>query len=71
MSIRRIEEQKRELRKIGRPGVEGPVSAPPAGISPMLRASWKFAHQMAERFSKELGSNKTQEFLKNLAKRFS
>ncbi|MFA5113697.1 MAG: hypothetical protein WC529_05325 [Candidatus Margulisiibacteriota bacterium] len=70
MSIRRVDQHK-ELRKIGRPGVEGAASAPPAGISPILRASWKFAHDMAERFSKELGNNKTQEFLKNLAKRFS
>jgi hypothetical protein len=71
VSIRRIEEQKRELRKIGRPGVEGAVPAPPTGISPMLRSSWKFAYDMAARFSKELGADKTQEFLKNLAKRFS
>jgi hypothetical protein len=70
MTIRRVESRK-ELKKAGRPGIEGAVSAPPAGISPILRASWKFAHQMAERFSKELLSGRTQDFLKQLAKRFS
>jgi hypothetical protein len=71
VTIRKIEEQKRELRKVGRPGMEGAVPAPPTGIPPVLRASWKFAYTMAERFSKELAGNKTPEFLKNLIKRFS
>ena len=70
MSIRRIDQSK-ELRKIGRPGVTGAEEAPPAGISPILRASWQFARDTAKRFSKELGSDRTGEFLKNLAKRFS
>jgi hypothetical protein len=70
VTIRKVEQQ-RELRKIGRPGVPGAAAAPPAGISPILRASWKFAHSMAERFSKELLNNRAQEFLKQLAKRFS
>ncbi|MCU0640478.1 MAG: hypothetical protein MUC35_00105 [Candidatus Margulisbacteria bacterium] len=71
MSIRRIEEQRKELRKIGRPGVEGAVPAPPAGLSPVLRSSWKFAYEMAERFSKELGTNKTSDFIKALIRKFS
>jgi hypothetical protein len=69
VTIRRIDTK--ELRKIGRPGVTGAEEAPPAGISPILRASWKFASDTAKRFSKELGADRTHEFLKNLAKRFS
>jgi hypothetical protein len=69
VSIRRIEPK--ELRKIGRPGITGVEEAPPTGISPILRSSWNFARDTAKRFSKELGSDRTKEFLKNLAKRFS
>jgi hypothetical protein len=67
VTINRID--KKELKKIGRPGLEA-AEAPPAGISPILRASWKFARETAERFSQELGVDRTAEFLKNLAKRF-
>jgi hypothetical protein len=69
VSIRRIESK--GIRKIGRPGVTGAEEAPPAGLSPILRASWKFASDTAKRFSKELGADRTGEFLKNLVKRFS
>jgi hypothetical protein len=70
VSIRRIDQSK-ELRKIGRPGVTGAEEAPPTGLSPILRSSWNFARDTAKRFSKELGADRTGEFLKNLAKRFS
>ncbi len=75
MSIRKLESN--ELKKVGRPGVTRPEEAPPTGISPILRASWKFARDTANRFSEELGtdpkrkSNFVSEALKNLAKRFS
>ena len=75
MTIRRIESK--EIRKIGRPGVTGAEEAPPAGISPILRASWRFASDTAKRFSQELEtdpkrkSNFVTEALKNLVKRFS
>ncbi len=75
MSIKRIESN--ELKKIGRPGVSKPEEAPPTGISPILRASWRFASDTAKRYSQELGpdpkrrSNFVTEALKNLAKRFS
>lgn len=74
MSIRRIESN--ELKKVGRPGVSKPEEAPPTGISPILRASWKFASDTARRYSQELNadpkrkSNFVAEALKNLAKRF-
>ena len=67
MTINRID--KKELKKIGRPGIEA-ADIPPAGISPILRASWKFARETAQRFSQELGADRTAEFLKNLVKRF-
>jgi hypothetical protein len=76
VTIRRIDSK--ELKKIGRPGVTGAEEAPPAGISPILRSSWKFANDTAKRFSQELDaadpkrkSNFVTEALKNLAKRFS
>ncbi|MFH1386184.1 MAG: hypothetical protein ABIH50_00760 [bacterium] len=69
MTIRRIDQSKsKELRKIGRAGIE---DAPPAGISPVLRASWRFARDTAERFNKELLNDRTKEFLKSLARKFS
>jgi len=68
VTIRRISEK--EVRKIGRSGIS-PADVPPAGISPILRASWKFARDTAQRFSKELLSDRTKQFLDNLAKRFS
>jgi phage gp16-like protein len=46
------------------------MEAPPAGISPVLRASWKFAKSTAQRFNQELVKNRVDEFLKKLAKRF-
>jgi len=67
VTINRID--KKELKKIGRPGVKA-EGIPPTGISPILRASWKFAWETAQRFSQELGTDRTAEFLKNLAKRF-
>jgi phage gp16-like protein len=35
-----------------------------------LRASWRFAHDMARRFGQELLSDRTAEFLKKLVKKF-
>ena len=67
MTIRRISEK--ELRKVGRPGAI--AEAPPAGIPPLLRASWKFARDMARRFSRELLKDHADEFIKNLVKRFT
>lgn len=67
MTIRKVD---KEVRAAGRPGIR-PGDVPPAGVAPVLRASWKFARDMAHRFSKELGADRASEFLKNLAKRFS
>ncbi|MBI5078745.1 hypothetical protein HZB08_01840 [Candidatus Saganbacteria bacterium] len=67
MTVKRVETN--ELRKIGRPGV--PSEPIPAGISPILRASWQFARGMAQRFSRELLSDRTKEFLDKLSKRFA
>jgi hypothetical protein len=67
VTINRID--KKELKKVGRPGSEA-ADIPPAGLNPILRASWKFAKDTAKRFSEELGTDRTAEFLKNLAKRF-
>lgn len=69
VTIKRIESK--EIRKIGRPGVSGPEEAPPSGIAPVLRNSWRFARDTAKRFSREMLSDRTNEFLKNLAKKFS
>jgi hypothetical protein len=44
--------------------------APPAGISPMLRASWKFARKMSQKFNKELLKDRVDKLLKTLAKKF-
>jgi hypothetical protein len=54
------------LRKVGR--AEAP---PPAGIAPVLKPLWQFARDMARRFNRELLADRTEEFLKNLAKRFT
>jgi len=69
MSINRID--KNEIRKVGRPGITRPEEAPPPGIAPILRSSWKFARDIAQRFSRELMSDRTEQFLKNLAKKFT
>ena len=61
--------ERNQLKKIGRPGL--PEAAVPAGISPVLRPSWKFAKNLAERFNRELLNDRVDEFLKNLAKRFT
>lgn len=58
-----------ELRKIARPGAKVEAAAP-AGILPILRASWQFARDMAKRFSQELNADHSEEFLKNLPKKF-
>jgi hypothetical protein len=44
---------------------------PPAGISPVLRASWRFARDTAQRFRKEMLNDRTKNFLDKLAKKFS
>lgn len=68
MTIRRVDS---EIRKAGRPGITRAEDLPPAGIAPILRASWRFARETAQRFNKELLSDRTKEFLNNLAKRFT
>ena len=68
MTIRKVSSEK-ELRKIGRP--PGAEDVPPAGISPVLRASWRFARDTAQRFNKELLNDRTKNFLDKLAKKFS
>jgi len=42
----------------------------PTGIPPVLRASWKFAQNMARRFNREMIKDRMNELLKKLAKRF-
>ncbi|MFC1511158.1 hypothetical protein ACFL5U_02070 [Candidatus Margulisiibacteriota bacterium] len=42
----------------------------PAGISPILKSSWKFARGMAERFNREMLKDRLKELLKKLSKRF-
>lgn len=66
MVIRRISQK--EIRGALAPGMM--PEAAPAGISPVLRASWKFAHKWAKRFNQELLKDRVAEFLKKLAKRF-
>jgi|YNPNPStandDraft_1061719.scaffolds.fasta_scaffold22617_5 hypothetical protein len=65
MTIKRISDK--EIRKIGRPGVEEVV---PAGIPPILRHSWNFARDLAKRFSRELLKDRSEEFLKKLIEKF-
>lgn len=65
MTVRRVEQK---ITRAGTGKVEAP---PPSGIAPVLRASWRFARDTAHRFSKELINDRTEEFLKNLAKKFT
>jgi hypothetical protein len=59
-------------RKVSRrTGPAGRISeAPPPGISPILRASWRFARKTAQRFSRELVKDRVEFLLKKLSKRF-
>jgi len=66
MSVQRV--SRKAIRKAISPGKKMDVA--PTGISPILRSSWKFARKMAERFNQELLKDRTENFLKNLAKRF-
>ncbi|MDD5382901.1 MAG: hypothetical protein PHH60_04520 [Candidatus Margulisbacteria bacterium] len=66
-TIRRISHK--ELRGAVAPGKV--AGAPPTGISPILRASWRFAQNMAQRFSKELQKDRVDQFLKAVARKFS
>ncbi|MBU0671850.1 MAG: hypothetical protein KJ732_02350 [Candidatus Margulisbacteria bacterium] len=66
MTVRRV--SPKQLRKAVSPGKV--AEAPPAGISPVLRASWKFAHKMAQKFSKEMMKDRADQLLKKLAKKF-
>ena len=68
MSIRKVSSQN-EVKKAIRP--EDDADVPPAGISPVLRASWRFARDTARRFSQELTSDRTKQFLDKLVKKFS
>ena len=70
MTIRRTSRE--SLRKaINRGKADQAAEAPPAGISPMLRASWKFARETAKKFNQQLAKDRTAEFLKKLTKRFT
>jgi len=74
METRRVYRDYKDLKKIGRPGVKtDELEVAPAMVSPMLRASWKFARQWAERFNQELKpeKNRVKQFLKALIKKFS
>ena len=75
METRRVYRDYKELRKIGRPGVKkDDLDIAPAGVSPMLRASWKFARKWADRFNQELTHEKkgrVRQFLKALARNFN
>ena len=66
VKIRRV--SPKELKRIRT--LSDVAEAPPAGIAPVLRASWKFARDTAHRFSRELSKNRAKEFLKKLVKRF-
>jgi len=67
MTVRRV--SRKSLRKAVTPGKI--AEAPPIGISPMLRASWKFARKMAQKFSQQMSKDRAEQMLKNLAKRFT
>jgi hypothetical protein len=56
---------------VGRPGISRVEDIPPAGIAPILRASWRFARETAQRFSKELLSDRTKDFLNALVRKFT
>ena len=64
--IRRI--SSKEIRNSADPGRI--QEAPPIGIAPVLRSSWRFAQNMAERFNRELTQDRLKDLLKKLAKRF-
>ena len=70
MTIRKIYQDYSSLKKIGLP--EGVPEAPPAGIAPILKTSWKFARDMARRFNQELKNdrNRVPDLLKTLIKKF-
>jgi hypothetical protein len=42
----------------------------PSGISPILRASWKFARSVAQQFNRELMKDRVNVFLKKLSDKF-
>jgi len=44
--------------------------AVPLGISPILRRFWRFAREMAKRFSKNLMKDREDEFLKTVRRDF-
>jgi hypothetical protein len=62
---------KRVTRKTVRKAVapRGLEAAPP-GLPPVLRASWKFARNIAKKFSREMLKDRADDLLKKLAKRF-
>jgi len=70
VTIKRI--SRKSLKKaVSRGKVKAKEAAgPPPGISPMLRASWKFASKMAEKFSREMVKDRTDKLLKTLARKF-
>ncbi|MDD4179566.1 MAG: hypothetical protein PHH14_05905 [Candidatus Margulisbacteria bacterium] len=63
--------ERNELKKVGRPGIR-PADIPPTGISPILRASWKFVCDTARRYAQELNNPEEKEakFRKEVIKRF-
>jgi hypothetical protein len=67
MSVRKVSKSK--VRKTT--GLAGRIEeAPPPGVSPILRTSWKFARKTAQKFNRELMKDRVAAFLKKLAKRF-
>ncbi|MFA6170688.1 MAG: hypothetical protein WCW67_06570 [Candidatus Margulisiibacteriota bacterium] len=68
MTIRRVETSK--LGKVGRAA----PSAPPAGLPPILRASWEFLKDTANRFAKqgreEKAAEREEAYVKEVIKKF-
>lgn len=69
MTIQRVEQQRKELKKIGRPGLEG-AGAIPSGISPVLRSAWNFVRDTINKYNRELTEDHAKEFEKAVVKKF-
>jgi hypothetical protein len=65
VAVRRI--SRKEIRKAAAPRK---LEATPSGLPPVLRASWKFARNVAKKFSREMLKDRADDLLKKLAKRF-
>ncbi|MBU0630553.1 MAG: hypothetical protein KKC80_06510 [Candidatus Margulisbacteria bacterium] len=68
MSIKRV-----EAGKTGKAGRAAP-STPPAGLPPILRASWEFLKNTAKRFAREGREEKSaareEQYIKEVVKKF-